>query len=506
MTAVEKIRQLRIIMKARGVAAMVIPSTDPHQGEYVGPHWRAREWVSGFTGSAGTLVLTLRHAGLWTDGRYFIQAELELRGSGIRLFKGREPGVPAVNEWIAGQLQPGQVVALDGRLVSMDAVREMKKAFAGKTLRLRVGEDLVGRIWQDRPLPACTTAFDFPVKFTGQGRAAKLAAVRKGLRAANADGLLLASLDDIAWLFNIRGHDIAHSPVVQAFALVGMKHAVLFVNPAQIPGLLARKLAAAGVICRPYSAVVAYLKTLTSIKRLSLNARRINQVLANALPKSLRLIESSTDITSELKAVRNPVEQVNVRHAALLDGLALVRFLAWVERTLEAGGSVTEYEAGVRLEAIRKESPEYQDDSFSVICGYGANAAMIHYSAGIGNAVKLRRKGLFLVDSGGNYFEGTMDTTRTVSLGAVPWRARRDFTLVLKGLIALTRARFPAGTTGTHLDAIVRAPLWAQGADFKHGSGHGVGSYLNVHEGPQGISSHWNAVALKSGMVVTIEP
>lgn len=502
----EKLMRLRQVMSARGIAAVIIPSTDPHQSEYVGPHWRSRAWVSGFTGSAGTLVVTGKRAGLWTDGRYFIQAELELRGSGIKLFKGREPGVPSVNEWIAGQLSRGQVVALDGRLFSMDAVREMRKSFADKALKLRVGEDLVGRIWHDRPAPACTKAFDFPIRYAGQGRREKLAAVRKHMRAKKADGLLLASLDDIAWLFNIRGNDIAHSPVVQAFALVTMKYAVLFINPAQMSPKLEARLVAAGVTCRPYASVAAYLKSARSLKSLVLNTRRINQVLADAIPGTVRLIEENPDITSDLKSVRNTAEQANVRRAALLDGLAMVKFLAWVDRTVQGGGKISEYDAGVKLASIRRESPAYRDDSFGVVCGYGANAAMIHYSAGAGNAARLRRSGLFLVDSGGNYYEGTMDTTRTVSLGAVPWRARRDYTLVLKGVIALTRARFPSGTTGTHLDAIARAPIWAEGIDYKHGSGHGVGAYLNVHEGPQGISPLWNPVTLKPGMVVTIEP
>ncbi len=506
MKSVEKLRGLRKVMKARGIAAVIIPSTDPHQSEYVGEHWRSREWVSGFTGSAGTLVVTGSRAGLWTDGRYFVQAERELRGSGITLFKGREHGVPSVNDWTAGQLGRGQVVALDGRLFSIAAVRDMRKAFEGKSLKLRVGEDLVGRIWSDRPAPACSKAVDFPVRFAGQGRAAKLGAVRKHLRTRPADALLLASLDDIAWLFNIRGHDIKHSPVVQAFALITLKHAELLINPEQLTPMLARKLAAAGVTCRPYAEATAFLKASRSFQSLILDTRRINQALADALPGKVRLIEESPDITSDLKAVRNAVEQVNVRRAALLDGLAMVKFLAWVDRTLGAGGRITEYDAGVRLECFRKESPAYQGDSFGVVCAYGGNAAMIHYAAGAGKAARLRRKGLFLVDSGGNYFEGTMDTTRTVALGPVSSRARRDYTLVLKGLIALTRTRFPAGTTGTHLDAIVRAPLWAQGTDYKHGSGHGVGAYLNVHEGPQGISQVWSPVTLKSGMIVTIEP
>jgi len=506
MTAVEKIKALRTVMKARGVAALVIPSTDPHQSETVGPRWRSREWLSGFTGSSGTLVITHSLAGLWTDGRYFIQAAAELKGSGIRLFKMRGPGVPTVNEWIAGRLKPGESVAFDGHVVSVETVRGMEKAFSEKKLKLWCKEDLVSSVWADRPGYPCVPVYDFPVKFAGWSRARKLATVRATLREKNADALLLASLDDIAWLFNIRGRDIPHSPVVLAYALIEARKATLFVGVDKVPSVLRRAFHKAGVMLLPYESITSRLKALPAASSLLLNPRRVNYTMKAALPKTVRLIEETPDITTELKAVKNFVEQGHFRRAALVDGLALTRFFAWLDSSLAAGVTVTEYTAGLRLAAFRKEAPECRDDSFPAICASGPNAAMIHYSARAGTAALLRRHGLFLVDSGGNYFEGTMDTTRTVALGRVSEEARRGYTLVLKGLIALSRVRFPAGCTGTHLDALVRAPLWAHGLNYNHGSGHGVGAYLNVHEGPHGFTSAWNASAFKPGMVVTIEP
>jgi Xaa-Pro aminopeptidase len=493
-------------MKARNVAALIVPSADPHQSEYVAPRWQARKWISGFTGSAGTLVVTAHQAVLWVDGRYFIQAEQELKGSGISFFKSREPGVPTVNDWIAAQLKKGQTVAFDGQVFSVEAVREMKKVFAAKALRLRSHEDLVECVWKDRPGLPREQAIDFPVRYAGLSRAGKLKAVRARLVEKGADALLLASLDDIAWLFNIRGNDVENSPVVLAYALVGKKSATLFADPAKFPAALKIKLAEAAVNLAPYESIAAHLKSLSSLKSLCLNPRRVNQWLALALPKSLRLVEETTDITTDLKAVKNPVEQGHFREAALVDGVALVRFMAWLDRSLKAGVAVTEYSAGEKLAALRREAPVCRGDSFPAICGYGANGAINHYKADAVQAAKLGRAGLFLVDSGGQYFGGTLDTTRTMALGPVSREARINYTLVLKGLMALSRARFPVGTTGTHLDTLARMPLWDSGLNYRHGSGHGVGSYLNVHEGPQGFSQAWSACALKSGMVVTIEP
>ncbi|MEI6562852.1 MAG: aminopeptidase P family protein [bacterium] len=502
----EKLLALRKLMAGRKVAALVIPSSDPHLSEYVGTRWQTRKWVSGFTGSSGTLVITPKTAALWTDSRYFLQAEKELAGSGITLFKSREPHVPTVNEWIAGQLKPGQTVAFDGQVFSLEAVREMEKAFAAKKLKLRSAEDLLAKVWTDRPAASRAPVTDFPVSYAGEGCAQKLAAVRAKLVEKKADALLLASLDDIAWLFNIRGADIEHSPVVLAYALVGMKEASLFVEPSKISGSLRKRLNKQGVTLRPYESVIQALKAFPSRKSLCYNPRRVNKWLADAVPQAVRRVEETIDITSDLKSIKNPVEQAHFRTAALLDGLALVKFFAWLDYALAACETVTEATAADKLRDFRREAPEYRDDSFTAICGYQANAAMIHYTVSPDKAAKLGRKGLFLVDSGGNYFEGTMDTTRTVALGPVSAEARRHYTLVLKGMIALSRVRFPVGMTGTQLDVLARLPLWGDGLNYKHGSGHGVGAYLNVHEGPHGFTQAWNPSAFKPGMVVTIEP
>ena len=502
----QRIRELRRVMSSRGVDALIVPSTDPHQSEYVGPRWQARQWLSGFTGSAGTLVVTALQAGLWTDDRYHIQAEQELKGSGIKLYKLREPGVPGFLEWIAETLKSGQTVAFDGRVVSLNTIREMKKVFAAKTLKSRGREDWVDLVWRERPAPPSAPAFDYPVKYAGLNRARKLETVRARLKEKKADALLLASLDDIAWLFNIRGGDIDHSPVVLAYALVEADKATLYSNPAKFSPSLKRDLQRAGVTIHPYDSITAHLKSIASHKSLCLNPRRINQWLADAIPRSVKVIEDNTDITTELKAVKNRVEQENFRRAALMDGLALVKFFAWLEHALKTGNRISEYDAGVRLAEFRKESPDYRGDSFPTICAFGANAALMHYSAKADTAAALKRKGLLFVDSGGNYLQGTMDTTRTVALGRVSLEARRSYTWVLKGMMALSRTQFPVGATGTHLDVLVRAPLWAHGVNYRHGSGHGVGSYLNVHEGPQGLLPTWNSHAFKPGMILTIEP
>ncbi|MEI6167853.1 MAG: aminopeptidase P family protein [bacterium] len=506
MNVPQKLLALRKRMADRRVAALVVPSSDPHQSEYVGARWQTRKWASGFTGSAGTLVITLKSAALWTDGRYFLQAEKELQGSGIRLFKSREPKVPTINDWIIAQLKPGQTVAFDGQVFSVSAVRDMEKAFAGKKLKLKTHEDLCDQVWTDRPLPSQAPAIDFPVKFAGIGRSRKLAAVRARLAEKGADACLLSSLDDIAWLFNIRGNDVEHSPVVLAYALVGMKEAILFAERSKFSMVLQATLKKQGVTLRPYESVGPALKALKKGKALCYNPQRVNSRLIDAIPKGVRRLEEPLDITTELKAIKNPVEQANWDTAARLDGLALVKFFVWLERELARGGRVTEFTARETLKEFRQAAPEYRDDSFNAICGYQANAAMIHYTVDRDSAAQLKPKGLFLVDSGGNYFEGTMDTTRTVALGPVSPAARRHYTLVLKGMIALSRVCFPAGLTGTHLDALARLPLWGDGVNYKHGSGHGVGAYLNVHEGPHGFTSVWSPSAFKPGMVVTIEP
>jgi Xaa-Pro aminopeptidase len=506
MNVEQKLLALRKLMSGRKVSALVIPSSDPHQSEYVGARWQTRRWVSGFTGSAGTLVITPKTAALWTDGRYFLQAENELHGSGIKLFKSREPNVPTVNDWIAAQLKPGQAVAFDGQVFSLESVREMEKTFSSKKLKLQTHEDLCDQVWTDRPPVSGAPVMDFPVKYAGVGRVKKLAEVRARLVEKGADTLLLASLDDIAWLFNIRGDDVEHSPVVLAYALVGMKNALLFVDRAKIPMTLQKSFKKQGITLRPYDSVCQSLQAMSSGKALCFNPRRVNKMLAAAIPKGVRQIEESVDITTELKAIKNSVEQSHWHTAAMLDGLALVKFFAWLDAALQEGAQVTEFTARETLKGFRREAPEYRDDSFNAVCGYQANAAMIHYTVAPESAAQLKPKGLFLVDSGGNYFEGTMDTTRTVALGPVSAAARRHYTLVLKGMVALSRVCFPAGLTGTHLDALARQPLWADGLNYKHGSGHGVGAYLNVHEGPHGFTSAWNPSVFKPGMVVTIEP
>jgi Xaa-Pro aminopeptidase len=490
--AQEKLGVLRGLMAARGLDAYIVTSGDAHGSEYAADYWHSRRWLSGFTGSAGLVVVLANKAGLWTDGRYFLQAERELAGSEIILFKQLEPDVPTYQAFLAENVPRNGRIGFDGRMMSVTSFGALKKALPNA--EFLHSEDLIGEIWRDErpPLPA-EKAFVHEEKFAGKGAAEKLADVRAKMQAQKIDAYLVTALDAVAWLFNIRGGDIEGLPVPYAFAVITAREAFIFLDSAKL------RLQIAGVEQRGYDELPKFLRGLNA--KVFFNPHTTNVLLSQAMQNKGEF-KPAEEIIPLLKAVKTAAEIENIKNAFIKDGVVFTKMLYWLAQQT---ATVTEGDIAKKLQALRREQPYYLCDSFSTIAAYGANAAQAHYSAGEGGAA-LQASGFLLVDSGGQYLDGTTDTTRTIALGALSHEMKRDFTLVLKGHIALARAIFPGGTTGTNLDILARLPLWQNGQNFKHGTGHGLGYCLSVHEGPHSISQHPNAVALARGMLLTNEP
>ncbi len=499
----EKLTALRALMKQQGVGAYIVPSADPHQSEYVAGHWKCREWISGFTGSAGTVVVLQDSAGLWTDGRYFIQAESELADSGIDLFRMQLPEVPELIDWMCAQLPEDAAVGVDGRLITIAQAERWEAKLADKKIRLETHHDLVDVLWADRPPLSTKPARLHPVEYAGRSAADKLQEIRAAMQAQGAEAYLIASLDDIAWLFNVRGNDMPMCPVLTAYALVEQEAATLFVDEAKLTDEVCAGLSAAGVRTAAYAAIDSTLEALPEDTVLYLCEERVSAGLRAHIYCP---VLTGKELTALPKARKNEVQLTHWDRVMELDGVAMVRFWKWLEEAMPQGG-LTECAAADRLEAFRRACAECLDLSFTTISAYGPNAAVVHYSPQPERCAELEPRGLYLLDSGGQYPGGTTDITRTLALGEVTDEERTDYTLVLKGHINLARTRFRKGLAGNNLDALVRQPLWAHGLDFAHGTGHGVGHYLNVHEGPQNISPHRRSdTPFEPGMVVTIEP
>lgn len=500
----ERMVALRTAMKAHHIDAWIIPSSDPHQSEYVAGRWEGRAWLSGFTGSAGILVVLAEQAALWTDGRYFIQAEQELQGTAIELMREGQAGVPSLGQWLQAQLVPEARVGFDGQTMSLAAVRRLEKSWGNARFTLDTDQDLLAQIWPDRPALPASTVFLHPDSYAGKTREQKLAQVRRAMASKGASHLLVSSLDDIAWLFNLRGADVDCNPVFLAYTLISADQVQLYTQADRIEPAAMQALAASGVGLRPYESIAADLGTLAADSALQLDPVTTSRWLVQAVPESVQVIEVISPSTP-LKAVKNAVELAAMEDCHRRDGVAMVRFMRWLEAAV-AGGEEDEVSLDRQLEAFRAEAPQYRGPSFPTIAGYGANGAICHYRAEPDSCLKLAPEGLLLVDSGGQYFDGTTDITRTLACGALTDEQRRDYTLVLKSHISLARARFKKGTRGIQLDMLARMPLWAEAVDFNHGTGHGVGYFLNVHEGPQSISPRWQDVPLQPGMLVTNEP
>lgn len=501
----QRINKLRELMDEKNIDIYIIPTSDPHQSEYLADYYQTRVWISGFTGSAGTVVVSKDKAILWTDGRYFIQADKELEGSQIELYKMGIPGYPSYSQWLRDNVEEASSIGFNGRIFPQSSREELEKKLEGKRIKFIDQYDLVGETWEDRPATPSSQVFLHDLQYTGKTAKEKIQAVRKEMEKKNASHFIIGSLDDIAWLYNIRARDVASNPVVISYALVTQDQAWLFVDKEKTNQEVRENLKENGIKIDDYNKVADHIKNIDKNSSVFLDPNRINTWLFNAIPQECQIVKG-TNITTELKGIKNPTEIENQRNAYIKDGLALVNFLYWLDKNV-GKLDITEVSAAEKLEEFRKEQEGFIEPSFSTIAAYKENAAMMHYSAEEGKSnYELKAEGMFLVDSGGQYYDGTTDITRTIVLGPITEEEKRDFTLTLKSHINLINARFLYGATGSSLDAIARYPLWQEGLDYKCGTGHGIGYLLNVHEGPHGMGFNRNQVAFEKGMVITIEP
>ena len=496
------LNNLREVMKKENVDYYIIPSGDSHQSEYVPEYYKGRAYVSGFTGSAGTLLVGIEESYLWTDGRYFIQAEKELNGSGIKLMKMNIPGYPSLIEWIKNNVKEGKTLAFDGSTISTNEYKNYQELSKKNGFNIKMDRDLLNEIWSNRPELSKEKIFIHDTKYCGRCTSEKLQEVRDEMKKLEGENYVIASLDDIAWLFNIRGNDIAYNPVALAYALISDKKAVLYINEEKVTNDDKRTLEAQGVTLKSYNDIYEDIKNVT--ESIIIDGAKVNGKLYSLISEDVKIIEN-LNITTSLKAVKNEVEIKNMEVSQVRDGVAMVKFIKWLKENV-GKINMTEISASDKLEEIRANGEKFKGLSFNTIAGYKDHAAMMHYSATEESQYELNSEGMLLIDSGAQYLDGTTDITRTFILGSITEEEKRDFTLVLKSHIALATTIFLKGTNGCNLDAIARRPLWKYGMDYKCGKGHGVGFFLNVHEGPQGIRPFGNTIALEPGMILTNEP
>lgn len=506
-TTTQQLTEIRDLMRTQGLTAYIIPNTDPHQGEYIAPHWQIINWLSGFTGSAGTIVITDDFAGVWTDSRYFIQAESQLANSDFDLMRLRVPHSPEYIGWICDNLPEGSTVGVDARLFSMTQVAAMQQRFENRGIGLESGHDLVAPTWTDRPDLPTASIFVHQVAYAGKSRIEKLATIREGMNKRGATLHLVNALDEIAWILNLRGSDISYNPVIICYALIGLDTATLFIDPAKVSEGLRGRLESDGIVLAAYESIQESLTQLPPQTSLLLAPAQTSEWLGTAIPAEVKLVSADNPAT-QLKAVKNEVEQAHIREVMVKDGVAMVHFLKWLEENV-GKAQITEVSAAAQLLAFRAEQADFVGESFGTIAGYGPHGAIVHYSATADTDMPLQSTGLFLLDSGGQYLDGTTDITRTIALGTPTEQEMQDYTLVLRGHIGLAKAIFPQGTQGHQLDVLARQPLWQQGINYGHGTGHGVGFFLNVHEGPQRIGTGKTGAegsAFVPGMLTSNEP
>lgn len=489
-------------MIEKGIDVYLIPSSDYHQSEYVGEYFKSREFISGFTGSAGTVVVTHEEAGLWTDGRYFIQAEKQLEGSGITLFKMGEEGVPTYMEYISRTLKNGETLGFDGKVVAGKTVFEIKNSFGKKEIKLEDKYDLVDTIWKERPSLPITEVFILDEKYCGESYKSKVIRVREKMRTLATDVHVLTSLDDIAWLFNMRGRDIKNNPVSLSYGIITAEEVVLYIDSRKLTTEVAEYFAKENIKLKDYFEIYEDIKKISGDKRVLLDTAKVNYFIYNNI--AAEIIDKANPSTL-MKACKNEVELENLKNAHLKDGVAVTKFMYWLKKNINTV-SMNEVSVAEKLEEFRKEQAGYIEPSFDTISAYESNAAMMHYHATEEQCSLLAPKNLLLVDSGGQYIDGTTDITRTFVLGECSDELKEHFTLVLKGMLSLSMIKFMYGVTGTNLDVLARKPIWAHGIDYKCGTGHGVGFLLNVHEGPHSIRWQYNSQVLEAGMTVTNEP
>lgn len=493
---------LRQEMRRLNVDAVIIPGTDPHQSEYICDHWKFRDWISGFTGSNGTAVVTLDQAALWTDSRYFLQAGIELEDSGFVMMKENMGNDPTIHEWLQQVLEEDSVIAIDGRLYSAQAANQLER-FCGENGFMLVTEFYpADRIWTDRPARPSEAAYVHDVKYAGEEATDKIERLLEVLEGNDATAMLVTALDDIAWLLNLRGNDVAFTPVAIAFAYISRKEKSLFIDESKVTDEVRQHLKACDVKVRDYDDVARFLERVSEHEVVLIDPNRVSDTLANAL--QCQKVYYRSPIT-DLKCIKNEVQIDGFRHAMERDGAALVRLFKWIEETAPTG-TINEVDVWNKGMEFRAQQDMYREDSFAMICGYKEHGAIVHYEATDESASTLHGEGILLVDSGAQYLDGTTDITRTITLGNPTAQEKHDFTLVLKGHLALQRAKFPVGTTGCQLDVLARMPLWQEAMTYGHGTGHGVGHFLGCHEGPQSIRTNLVDVKLMPGMITSNEP
>lgn len=499
----QRIDALRARLKEEGVDAFIIPSTDPHLSEYVAPHWQSREWISGFTGSAGTVIVTDKQAGLWTDSRYFLQAARQLEGSAIGLYKEMLPGTPSIPKFLKTRLEAGAVVGIDGKVFSTEEAVRLQGELGESGITVKCVADPMNEIWADRPPIPEAPAFIHAMEYAGKSCPEKLAAIRRKMKESGAEALLVSALDEIAWTLNIRGSDVHCNPVVVSYLLINGQEAHLFIHPRKLTGELSAYLKEAGIAVHSYEDIECFLGKLPAGSIL-LHPSKTNYAVYSAICPDCRIMEGASPVTL-LKAIRNEQEVAGIHAAMQRDGTALVKFLKWLEEAVPTGKE-TEISIARKLHEFRAAQPLYRGESFDTIAGYKEHGAIVHYEATPETDVTVLPKGFLLLDSGAQYLDGTTDITRTIALGELTEEEKTDYTLILKGHIALAMAVFPEGTRGAQLDVLARMPIWKRHMNFLHGTGHGVGHFLNVHEGPQSIRMNENPAALQPGMVTSNEP
>jgi Xaa-Pro aminopeptidase len=505
----ERISNLRALMAGKGIDAYIIPSADNHQSEYVGEHFKARAFMTGFTGSAGTAVVTKDKAGLWTDGRYFIQAEIQLEGTEIELFRMGNPGVPSVMEFLESEMPSDGKLGFDGRLIALQEGEDYIKMLSHKNVGVEYSHDLVDMVWEDRPGLSLEPVFMLDEKYAGESRASKLGRVRAAMKEAGASRHVLTTLDDTAWLLNIRGSDVMYSPLVLCYAVVEMDKVCLFIEESKLGQDVKEALSVDGVEFMPYNGIYEYVKGFRADEAVMIDPVRVNYALYKNLPAHTKKIEKENPAIL-FKAMKNPVELANIEQAHIKDGVAFTKLMHWLKTNI-GKTKITEISAADKLEEFRKQQEGYLWQSFAPIIAFREHAAIVHYSATPESDMEFGEGNFVLMDTGGNYFEGSTDITRTVALGEMSQELKHHFTTVARGMMNLARAKFLYGCKGYNLDILARQPFWSLDLDFKHGTGHGVGYLLNIHEGPAGF--RWynmpgrnEAHNLEEGMVITDEP
>ena len=498
-----RLSALRNRMKDARIDATIIPQTDPHHSEYIADHWQVRRWLSGFTGSAGSLVVTADKALLWTDSRYFLQAAQQLEGTGIELMKEGLPATPSISAYLTGELPQGAVVGIDGNLFSVSEAADLRSALGKHHMNLDTHFDVIDSIWEDRPDLPDAPVFIHEVKYSGEEASSKIEKILAATATQGASSILVSALDEIAWILNIRSRDVNCNPVATAFLYLSAKGSTLFIKEEKLTGDIVRYLADNGVKTAPYASLLTFLATLPADTTVLVEAPRTSQTVVDTL--GARAVAGASPVPM-LKAIKNDVQIAGIRSAMEHDGAALVAAFMEIERMMSEGETLTELAVSEILTRYRSRQPHYFDESFETIAGYGPHGAIVHYSATEESSSTVENHGLLLIDSGAQYLTGTTDITRTICMGTPTPEERRDFTLVMKGHIALGTAIFPEGTCGMQLDALARQYLWKEGLSYLHGTGHGVGHFLNVHEGPQSIRLNYMPAPLTPGMLTSNEP